>query len=115
MFGNLDQTVLLFAFNRLTQIGKENEEDNISCEYSLDDGLVQSLGNATVTPRGKGYYIMNVSAAECDGIKTFDLFPECSTSDILVIAVYHNRTLVRRSRTWINDLNETLNFEEQIA
>ena len=116
MYSDLDQTVLLYAYIEGSGPA-DNQQSSISAKYSLDDADPQPLGDDSVNPvTGEpGYYRVNVSASECDGLKTFDVFAQSTVANVNVIVIHHDRTLIKRSRRWINDRSETLNFEEQIV
>lgn len=112
MYRNLAQTILVFAFNRLTNQPVDGDAAQLSCKVSLDDAAEQSLTDNVATPRGDGRYTFNLSADETNAL-TVDPNPVSTTPDVQVVVLFHTRTTMPLAHSWQNDQGETLNFEAQ--
>ena len=112
MYRNLAQTILVFAFDRLTNEPVDGDASQLSCEVSIDDAAEIPIADQTATPRGSGRYTFNFSAAETDGL-TIDPNPVSSSPNVQVVVLFHNRTTQPLAHSWLNDQGETLNFEAQ--
>lgn len=92
MIKNQAGTVKVFAFNRSTGAPVTGDAANITCQYDLDRVGLLALADATPDETELGFYVFNVTAAECNGT-TVDFYPESSTSGVQVIVVEHDRYL----------------------
>lgn len=78
------QSVLLFAFNRTTNVPVTGDAANITATVSIDEAAPGGTTTANPTETSGGYYLLPLTQAETNG-DTLDFVPASGTSDVQVI------------------------------
>jgi hypothetical protein len=90
MFKNTAASLLVFAFNRLTNFPATGEAANITCKVRIDGGSADAIDDTNPTELDAtaeaGYYRFDLAAAETNGDQ-LNFIPRCSTSGVQVIAL----------------------------
>jgi hypothetical protein len=77
---------IVFAFNRTTNAAKTGDAAQITASVYIDGGGANAVDDTNPAELGHGYYIFDITAAECNGdLVVID--PVSSTADIQVIGV----------------------------
>lgn len=87
------QSVLLFAFNRLTNAPVTGDAAQITANISLDGATPGPTDTTNPTEVEDGYYLLPVTKAETNA-NTVDIYPESSTPNVQVIPANHDRQTV---------------------
>lgn len=111
MYRNLDQTIVVFVFDRSTNKPVDTDAANLSCEISINDGGLQPLNNNVAAFVKSGKYRFNISAAECETAITLDPFAVSANPNVEVLVLWHHRTLMPRSFAMVNDQSEVVNLD----
>ena len=87
------QSVLLFAFNRITNAPVLGDGGNITANISLDGTAASPSATLHPTETEDGYYLLPVAKAETNA-NTVDIYPESTTPNVQVIPANHDRQTV---------------------
>ena len=77
---------IVFAFDRTDNTPKTGDAAQITADVYIDGGAANAVDDTNPAELGAGYYIFDITAAECNG-DVVVISPASSTADIQVIGV----------------------------